>query len=338
MLLSEATARYLESRKTRVALNTLRADAAALRRLVGVLGDPPLTAVGEDDIDDYFLDQADLGAATRNLRLSKIQAFFAYALGRGWITENPATERRRLLEPEADPLFVPVEQFPALLDAARNPRDRMIVALGLYLFLRSSEVQSLRWLDVDQARGHIYTMQHKTKTRDRMPICSELAEELIGYRRWYTDQSGEIQPEWYLVPGLKTMVVAPSAWGYGDTPDGRFRRLPQPRFILFPWKPTPKPHRAVQAALAAIDLPVLQQGGHTLRRSGARALFNVLRETDDVTGALQTVKTMLHHKSTIMTERYLGIQPERERRDARLKGRSMFGLGEAEVVELEAWR
>ena len=33
---------------------------------------------------------------------------------------------------------------------------------------------------------------------------------------------------------------------------------------------------------------------------------------------------MLHHKNVSMTEHYLGIQPERAQRDARLKGKRMF--------------
>lgn len=334
MRLSEAVARYLSSRATRVASNTLRADTAALRRLVLVLGDPAVADIDQDDIDDYFLAMDDLAESSRNLRLGKINGFFTYCQARGWVTENPATERRRLREPEGDPLFIPVERFPDVLAGAENPRDRMIVALGMYLFLRSSEIRSLRLLDVKQTQGHILTMQHKTATRDRMPICSELDAELKVYIDWYASQTSVVTEESYLVPRIMTKRSIPVPW----PGDGRFRALPEPKIVVFPFAPTGHPHRAVQKALAAAGYPVLRQGGHTLRRSGARALFDVLRETDDVTGALQTVKTMLHHKSTVMTERYLGIQPERERRDALLKGRMMFGLGEAEVVELEAWR
>ena len=51
------------------------------------------------------------------------------------------------------------------------------------------------------------------------------------------------------------------------------------------------------------------------------------------------MKTMLHHESVAMTERYLGVHPERERRDSRITGREMFPkVVEAQVVSLEAWR
>lgn len=325
--------RYLHHRRTQVTTNTLLADSAAVSRLIRVLGpDVEVDAVIAPDIDRYVEDMADCSASSRNLRVRKIRQFFAWCQRRGYVRENPV-ERRPEREDPADPMFIPVDQFGDLLDNADNPRDRMVISLGLYLFLRSSEIQTLRVGDLLNDFSGIHTTQHKTGSRDLMPVSSELQRELHDYLDWYWSQT-TYEPQSFLVPALRRVSTEPDA--YPGT--GRFHRVPT-RLELEPRMPVTKPHRIVQTALAEMGLPVFRQGGHTLRRSGARALFDSLRAEQGVDGALQVVKSMLHHENVAMTERYLGVAPEREIRDARIKGRPMFPQQEvAEVVSLAAWR
>jgi len=65
------------------------------------------------------------------------------------------------------------------------------------------------------------------------------------------------------------------------------------------------------------------QGMHLLRASGARAWFDELNN-NTVDGALRLVQTHLHHSSTQMTERYLGLSADRVRRDEMVQGSAMF--------------
>ena len=75
---------------------------------------------------------------------------------------------------------------------------------------------------------------------------------------------------------------------------------------------------------------------HTLRRSGARAYFEQLLEEGSIRdGVLRQIMAMLHHKSVLMTERYLGLDADREKRDVHLRGRRMFKVAHAiNVIQL----
>ena len=52
-------------------------------------------------------------------------------------------------------------------------------------------------------------------------------------------------------------------------------------------------------------------------------------------GILRYVSAMLHHKSTVMTERYLGLDVDVKKRNDLLKGRRMFTTPEAIIESSE---
>ncbi len=328
--LDDAVSLYLEHRRTQVTNNTLLTDRSALDRLVRLLGPVGVESVGDHEIDRYVTDMASTSASSRNLRVRKVKQFFSWCQRQGLVTRNPV-ERRPEREDPFEPMYIPRDRFGDLLDCTDNPRDRMIVALGLYLFTRSGEIQTLRVGDYD-SDARMRVVIHKTGKVDSMPVSRELGDELHDYLGWYWKQT-TYEHDNFLVPALRRVSSAAHAY----PGDGRFHRVPT-RLEVEPRMPVTKPHLVVQKALAELGMPVLRQGGHTLRRSGARALFDRLREKEGADGALQTVKSMLHHENVAMTERYLGVTPERERRDAMLAGRDMFPETSADVVQLDAWK
>lgn len=89
-------------------------------------------------------------------------------------------------------------------------------------------------------------------------------------------------------------------------------------------KPQSHTYRPAQRALEALGYPVLREGEHTLRRSGARAYADQLR-SQGYDGALLRVASMLGHKDTKQTEHYIGWHLERQQRNEALAGKSMFG-------------
>ena len=323
-------AAYLIARKTRVSRNTWLSDQATMNSLCAVLGTYPVADITVEHLDDYWVTQENLAASSRNLRLAKLRHFFGWCQDRGWIGSNPAAERNRFREVQHERTIVPQEQFGDLLASARTPQDRIVVAIGLYLFLRASEIRTLRVGDYDRDGHRIRTFQHKTGGLDWMPVCAELVEELDRWLDWYAQHLGH-RPYVtdYLVPVVRQVRVRSVA--------GTFIPVATATWRINPNKPMATPHRAVQRSLALMGLDPYRQGGHTLRRSGARALFDELRGTDGVDGALQQVKVMLHHRSATMTEQYLGVDPERTRRDNRLAGKPMFSRsvgGVADVIEM----
>lgn len=322
--LSTAIEEYLDSRRSRgVAPNTLKSDRSQLNRFLAHVGNIQTRNLEERHVDSFFASLGHQKESSRNLTLTKIRGFFRWCKNRDYMSRDLTVDRARIREPENDRTLVPVERFPELLDACEHPGDRIVVALGLYLFLRVSEIQTLRVGDVDLDEGTIQVTVHKSKLTDTMPICAELDEELRHWLAWYAANiEGPLQGDMYLVPTKKDFRNIPG-------PNGKFikGRSDTARHSVFPYKRRARPHHSVQKALAAIGVPTRGEGGHTLRRSGARAFFDVERTKPNAEGgdgALQQVKVMLHHKNASMTERYLQLRPEREKRDQRLRGRKMF--------------
>jgi integrase len=337
--LSDAIEEYLTARRARkLALNTIRADTYILKALLASVGNIYLRSVEARHIDNYFLQNADHKDSTHNIHLTHLKQFFGWAHRRGYIKHDPMLEFRRshIGTPEDTRLFLPQERFEELLDAAEHPRDRAAIALGLYLFLRVSELSNLKVGDVNLEENEIRVRIPKTKDFDKMPVCTELEQELRRYLSWYTAHIGRrLDPEMYLIPAKSGFRSLPGS------PNGTFAPLTSdealPETPVVPTRKVSRPHQIVQKALRKLGYDPLGEGGHTLRRSGARALFDAVRAKEGFDGALQQVKVMLHHKSSTTTEIYLGVNPERMRRDTRLKGRPMFAktvLDRENVVEM----
>lgn len=99
-------------------------------------------------------------------------------------------------------------------------------------------------------------------------------------------------------------------------------------------RPFGNPHITVQRVLKRAGYPHFKEGQHTLRRSGARAYFDALVE-QGYDGALRRVQSMLGHAHANMTERYLGIDLDRKKRNDDLRGVSMFpSLQDGNVINV----
>jgi integrase len=102
-------------------------------------------------------------------------------------------------------------------------------------------------------------------------------------------------------------------------------------------------HGNVQKAQRSIGWEVEandREGVHTLRRSGARALYEELVAGDHEARdeAIGMVQAMLHHKTRAQTEHYIGLEAAREKRDKVFKGKQMFSTPADNVVALESAR
>jgi len=207
----------------------------------------------------------------------------------------------------------------ALLDAAGSPRDRAFMALGIYTFMRASEIIELRWSDMDIINNEIHIYRVKTKQSDQLPICAELRYELLAWAKHYHDTQGEIQPNWYVVP---SQGQVPMKGVHGQ------RRLvptgdPPP---LRPARRIGRPQRIVKNAMNRIGVGDVGDACHVLRRSGARSLFEELRE-QGYDGSVRRVQSMLGHASVTTTEIYLGVDNERRQRNEAIGGKTMFNGG-----------
>lgn len=339
--LSDVIADYLKSCGTGGGCqpSTVRNKRRTLDHLLTAVGNIQTRNVNPLHVDRFFAAMASRGhcPAVMNNHLFTLRHFFRWAGQRGYRTlgDDPSAGRRPMKLPQKDRLLVPASDFGRLLDACEHPRDRIVVALGLYLFLRQSEIAVLRISDIDLKHSMAHVTVQKTREFDEMPISRELDVELRRWLTWYAKDSGPLQPSWYLTP---------AKIGAKFTGVGRGVLVRTDRKVL-QLRPTTKQQKIEKCATRALELagyPIrddtgkpTMEGIHTLRRSGARALFDDRIGVASYEGIGRAIQAMLHHKSFAMTERYLGISLDKKRRNELLAGKLMFREPDmTNVVEL----
>ncbi|MCE0486378.1 tyrosine-type recombinase/integrase [Ornithinimicrobium sediminis] len=202
--------------------------------------------------------------------------------------------------------------MPTLTD---NARDRAYLTLIINSALRAGSAAQITVGDVDLDGGWLTVKITKTYEVDRFPITADLSPELEGWLHEYALTIGRpLRQSDYLFP-----VRVPSRYAWVTLEDGTKERRHTPSS----WEPTrhvTKTERIVQGALKKAGLPTRGEGTHTIRRGVARAYFDMRSQVVGYDGALRDVSAMLHHSSSATTEKYLGMQAERERRDKVLRG------------------
>ena len=314
--------------------NTVRNNLQVLGKAHESWGDIQTKNITGTHIDRLFT-QNEWGASTRNLYLGFLRQFFAWCRGHGYVARDfdPTSGWNNVRVPRIEKMRLPMDEFPALLDACVHPRDRMICALGVYTFLRGGEIATLHIADLKLDENTLQVYRHKTREMDILPVCVELAEEVERYYMWYrrNQNTPHLRAEWHLVPSK-----GPNPTRYN--PDTRQIEVTGELANLRPERQVTHPYRAVQRALSNLGYDTAGEGEHTLRRSGARALFDTLRD-QGYDGALMRVSSMLGHRDTRVTERYIGLTLERTQRNEMLAGKVMFPSivrQDADIIPLEA--
>lgn len=317
---SEQYARHLRSQG--LAENTVKNSVQPMNRAVTLWGDVLLSNITHAHIDNLFSHYG-WKESTRNLYLSQLNQFFRWARLHKYMPKDsgPTDGWKSIRVPKKDRTRIPVEEFNDLLDAATHPRDRAVIALGLYTFLRGSELQALRICDLDLDDDLLEVYRIKTKTGDTLPVSIELHEEMVRWLSWYRQDAGllKLPDHWYLVPAKN-----PNHTGY-DPVTHRIFVDTDIHASLRPQKMLTNPYTVIQRVMVVLGYDIYWEGEHTLRRSGARALFDALRE-DGVgkDSALMRCASMLGHADVRVTQKYLGWNEEKVQRNAALSGKAMF--------------
>lgn len=310
MKLEPAINAYLHYRKNGWSESTVKNDRKVLKKLHTHTGNILLTRLTPEVMDEFLRSKPmnPGNPGTYNLYFSSLRNFFKWCRQRKHlpIDHDPLVGQRIKPKQEIPKFRVPLEEFPALLDAARTRRDRMMIAVGLFLMVRESEARTITLGDINLSERTISVWIHKTKQHDLMPISPELDAELRSYLTFYAQQHGELQDDWFLLPQMRltnryqTYEMAPNQ---GLGPGGM--------------------SRPIQNALARLGYERKGCGMHTLRRSAAAAVF-MEKTRLGYDGALRQVSAWLHHKSQRTSEIYIGIDIDRNTRNEEAKAGPLY--------------
>jgi integrase len=331
---SEAIDAYQKRRKLQgITAGVLRNEKSTLTKLLNVTGNVYLENVRDTQVDDAQAEMASTcSPRTMANKFHELNGFFKWCVESGRLKRSPMAGMK-------PPTFTVVERnrleaskFPALLDAAQNPRDRILMATALYTLGRSVECIAPKIGDVKKDLSRIKMDVAKKRGRDEIatdlkPITIEFGEELD---RWFSDYSrmcGRLQEDWYLIPArTQGNPVRVSRVNPGDP--GAI--VVNQNFVPNKMVSQNIPKQIVQEALEAVGFPTraddgttLREGMHTLRRSGARARYDAKRWMGH-DNAIRHVQALLNHKHAYMTEHYIGINLDKIQRDEELIGDYMY--------------
>lgn len=260
---------------------------------------------------------------SRNQKLIAVRKFLEWAemrklLRPGFTAKDLLTGQKHKRPTRRPKIYVPPERFGEMLDIAgrHHPRDRAAVALILYTLERQSEMKAERLRDLDLVAGNIAIYREKRDRWTHTAVGPDLRDEM---ERWLDAYSSL---KCYASPGLLTAtrpdwLLVPT--GYHGGENWRY---------LATGTPIGQPEHIMQMVLSQMGYPedeLKGEGCHTVRRSGARALFDHLRDDLGFDGALLSTAAMLDHEDPQETLGYIGRDHLRDEMNNWLSSNRMYG-------------
>lgn len=251
-----------------------------------------------------------------NAYRSIVSAFWVYAQARGFVQLNPMLHIDPVKVPQRRRLQLSATELLQMLEDA-TPRDRVGLAVGMNTALRASDIANLDVGSADLNANWLSVYIKKTKKFEEMPITIELRAELLRWFAHYAEAMNvasisALPNSWPLMPAARWQPFFPLERSRG----GQLVYLTSTRLT--------RPHLIVHRALERLGHPILGEGFHTLRRSGARVVYEQAKR-DGEADPMSLPQAFLGHEKRSTTEHYLGTTVEKERRDTMLRGRSLLG-------------
>jgi integrase len=316
--LSEAIMAFEADRRVKgAAAGTRRNDSRCLRMLLADIGNIHVKHITVHHLDQFWLSHSNWAPGTFNNQRSILNNFFNWCRVRGYMppTLDPLAGTRKQRVPQQRRIIIPQPEFANVLAGCADPRQRVTFAIGLYTFARIGEIENLRWQDVNRDDRVIEVYRPKTKSLDALPMCDELYAELGRWRMTYAAMAEQTPlPGWYVVPNMSIPYGYATKGVRGFTGLADRRLLPEKKADL---------GRTITDGLRDQGYFQRGEGGHTLRRSGAVALYNQLSSVGH-DRAIRTCQAMLGHASIQTTEIYLRLDLDRKSAHDLLAGKPMF--------------
>jgi integrase len=297
------------SRQTRYSYVSL------LNRFEKVMKDCHTGSIRAHHLEDWWYGEGGLsdtaGSQTLGNYRNSMKQFLSFCYRREWNPYGPEILldgiREKSTRTNRNRYRMTRAELRRLIAAAEDPRDIALICFVACTGVRISEALGMRYRDVSFSKGELYVYLPKVKQEVVYPLASDLEQALREWLTAYSAQVGKLKPTYYLFP---TMHGRKFTKGGGWSPAGLYNPvnpIQQPRIILAPI-----------AERAEIELEE-GDGWHTVRRSFARILYDdcVAMGHD---AALRVVQAALNHASVQTTERYLGLNLERQQFHRIMKG------------------
>lgn len=320
---------YLTEQAKYQSPRSLRSIGSVLRRIAKMWDD---TRRSPKNLDGVFVEQwfasLNVAPATRAVYRSYANEFLKWAKRRKYVGPDaldfhiPASDASNRSRPL---LWLPGSFFDEAIEAEQDWYWRGFLATLTYTLGRGIELRERRIADVRLGDSAIFWPRTKTHDFDDfLPMFPAFKEELIRYLAAYREQAGhQLRDDYYLFPRYRL-------FGQGTQP--RVFPTEQRCVITGPAKRLIAKNLDPEALADDPDMMV-GAGGHTVRRSMARAMYERLLEMGEP-DPMAVVQGMLGHKKRDMTERYIGMNSIRERRNAVVRGMDLFPKAGATVVDI----
>jgi integrase len=265
-----------------------------------------------------------LANASYNKTVTRTKGFIEYLVRRGIVQPFVLDACQSLPREEPkDYLRLSAAQVVHMIETCEDPWERWVLVLASQTLGRDSELRNRRIAHLNTQTGELAWFRKKTTDADQMPVTRQLAEE---WQRWayvYQGYCGSLDKQWFLIPARISTPFSKQRWIYRpEQAPSRLAHIVQK-------------HAARITGDAQIALK--GQGVHITRRSMARALYDrlVANEVPEPT-ALNRVQVMLGHASPSTTMIYIGVQPDRLKRNQLLAGSDLLWVERKNVVALRS--
>ncbi|HUF60546.1 MAG TPA: site-specific integrase [Verrucomicrobiales bacterium] len=162
----------------------LRSIRGMTGRFSADFGQRSLSSITPQELADW-LHRLNVGPESQRTYARYLSLLFGYGIRHGWIDRNPLASiaRPRVSETEVG-IYTPAEVGRILAKAEESfPETVAVLAISLFAGLRPSDVEALRWEDIDLVRSVIRVSQRKGRSaRNRfVSIIAPLGEWLARH-------------------------------------------------------------------------------------------------------------------------------------------------------------
>jgi integrase len=308
---SDAARRYIAHRYGQGGSEGVRyALRSLLTRFARAVNDVQVGSLKPEHVDDFFYDpDKGLTVTCARTTLGKyyndLKGFLTFCHRRGWCDDpgflvggvvhtSTHGKRNRLRLSEA--------QLWSLVEHAPTPRHAAMIVFAMHTGCRISEILDVKVKDLNFELGELSLRVIKTHEEDVMRISPTFERYM---REWLTvySQVCHVTQEARLFPAARRGLIT------------RGRAVPWDERGFNTAQKINNPIHIIRACADAAGIALEDgDGWHTVRRSVARIFFDKASHLGH-DAALRMTSAFLHHKNTSTTERYLGLELEKVKRD-----------------------